>query len=350
VGATEAINDAQPGQALTMIAAQTASALSAQATSVIMLDESGERLVFQAAVGQASPGLVGKTFSSNLGIAGHVVRSGKVAVINDATRDTRFYRGIDRKTQFQTRGVVCAPLRREGRIIGVVEAINKKDGAFDSSDASLLRVFANLAAAGAGPSGPALDNDCRFVLQGDVWELSYRDGEIETGHYSRSAGRGFTYFHELMSRPGTPVSATDLVRTTSPAPTADARRIDTSSSQEAFDRTALRAVYERIEELKAQIETAQRTGDRTEQSVFENELEQLRTQLQSDIRFQGRVRSLTSESTDRKAREAVRIALRRARAQIARAMPRLAEHLEASVAVDRFDFVYRPAGNVDWEL
>ncbi len=350
LGASDAINDAgHPEQALSTIAERTATALAAQATSVIMLDDTGDRLVFQAAVGECGDDLVGRTFSANLGIAGHVVRSGEITLINDATRDNRFYRGIDRKTLFQTRDVVAAPLRRDGRIIGVVEAINKKDGQFDADDAALLGVFANLAAAGAQQAG-ITDNDYRFALNGDVWELAYRDGDIETGHYPRSAGRGFTYFRELISRPGRPVSSVDLVRASSPAPAETPAPIDASTRQEAFDRTALRAIYERVEELKLQIQEAERDGNQTEQAVFEHELEQLREQLQQDIRFQGRVRSLTSESTDRKAREAVRIALRRARGQIARNMPALAAHLEASVIVDGYDFVYRPTEDVDWQL
>ena len=62
-----------------------------------------------------------------------------------------------------------------------------------------------------------------------------------------------------------------------------------------------------------------------------HELEQLRNQLQRDTGIGRTLRSLGAQPPERKARESVRLALARARGQMARAMPQLACHLKQNV-------------------
>src|SRR5262249_7282361 len=85
-------------------------------------------------------------FDSNLGIAGHVAAMGTPMLVRDVSQDRYFFRGIDDKSSFQTRGLVAAPLIYRGEIIGVVEVLNKVAGEFDSQDLDLLQIFGNLAA------------------------------------------------------------------------------------------------------------------------------------------------------------------------------------------------------------
>ena len=52
--------------------------------------------------------------------------TGQVLNIRDAYADPRFNPAFDRVTGFQTRSMLCAPVRnREGKIIGVTQAMNK---------------------------------------------------------------------------------------------------------------------------------------------------------------------------------------------------------------------------------
>lgn len=73
--------------------------------------------------------------SSNEGIAGAVFTTGHAEIIHDAYEDDRFRARFDEETGFRTRSIVAAPVRTpKGGVIGVIQALNKKHGAFDDTD------------------------------------------------------------------------------------------------------------------------------------------------------------------------------------------------------------------------
>ena len=73
------------------------------------------------------------------GIAGAVYQSGVGEIVPDAYADPRFAREVDQETGFTTQSILCAPVRNtRGETIGVVEILNKQDGAFDEHDLALL--------------------------------------------------------------------------------------------------------------------------------------------------------------------------------------------------------------------
>jgi adenylate cyclase len=75
----------------------------------------------------------------DLGIAGAVFQSGVGEIVQDAYGDQRFHRDVDEQTGYQTRSLVCAPIKNaKGDTIGVAEMLNKLDGAFDTADLALL--------------------------------------------------------------------------------------------------------------------------------------------------------------------------------------------------------------------
>lgn len=92
------------------------------------------------------------------GIAGEVARTGKIANVRDAYKDSRFSSAWDERTGFRTRSVLCVPLRSQlGRIIGVIQVLNKRagngpwdgggdDAFFDDDDEALLMALATQAA------------------------------------------------------------------------------------------------------------------------------------------------------------------------------------------------------------
>jgi GAF domain-containing protein len=81
------------------------------------------------------------------GLAGWVARTGRPVSVPDAYADGRFDPSVDRRTGFQTRSVACAPLPdRAGRVIGVLEAVDRRAAAFGEEEERLLGAVASQAA------------------------------------------------------------------------------------------------------------------------------------------------------------------------------------------------------------
>lgn len=132
---------------LQAIAQCSADVLNAEAASVILHDRARKKLIFRAAIGVFGAMLLGQEFDDQLGIAGRVLHSGQAVLVPDVQTHPDFFAGIDEKSTFITRGMVVAPLRCKGVIIGVVEVLNKRGNApFTELDVDILQVFANLAA------------------------------------------------------------------------------------------------------------------------------------------------------------------------------------------------------------
>jgi adenylate cyclase len=76
------------------------------------------------------------------GVAGHVFTTGKGVIIPDPYSDPRFNRTFDQQTGFQTRNILCAPLRTlRGDLIGAAQLLNKVDGGFTEQDLALLEAI-----------------------------------------------------------------------------------------------------------------------------------------------------------------------------------------------------------------
>jgi sigma-B regulation protein RsbU (phosphoserine phosphatase) len=81
------------------------------------------------------------------GIAGYVAARGEVLNIPCAYDDPRFVSAFDQTTGYRTETVLAAPMRNPQQgIIGVVQLLNKKGGAFTERDERLLAAMAAQAA------------------------------------------------------------------------------------------------------------------------------------------------------------------------------------------------------------
>jgi two-component system, OmpR family, phosphate regulon sensor histidine kinase PhoR len=109
------------------------------------------------------------------GIAGQVALSGEPLIVNNVYKDQRFFSRIDRDSGFRTHSILCVPLKVEQRVIGVLEAINKRIGNFHESDLRLLQAIAS-------PLAAAIEN---ARLHGDVLAEKRR---VETIFASMSEG------------------------------------------------------------------------------------------------------------------------------------------------------------------
>ena len=76
------------------------------------------------------------------GIAGYVAARGKSIIVNDTEKSPHFFPIIDDASGFKTRSALCVPMISQGKVIGVIEVMNKIDGDFDPEDKDLLQSIA----------------------------------------------------------------------------------------------------------------------------------------------------------------------------------------------------------------
>jgi signal transduction histidine kinase/putative methionine-R-sulfoxide reductase with GAF domain len=85
-----------------------------------------------------------------MGISGYVAKTGEVINIQDAYHDSRFDPSTDKKTGYTTRSILCMPIRepvkdeqQTGKIMAVIQILNKTDGVFTRQDEELLSSLAS---------------------------------------------------------------------------------------------------------------------------------------------------------------------------------------------------------------
>jgi GAF domain-containing protein len=147
----------------------------AKASSVFLLDEDADELVFEAVAGGGSEGLVGRRFPSSTGVAGWVLVTRQPLVIDDLAQDTRFARDVAESTGYVPRSLMAVPLLVDDRILGVLEVLDRPNvEPFSLAEMDLLGLLGNQAAI-------ALD-----LLQRARRARAALDGE---GELARFAGR-----------------------------------------------------------------------------------------------------------------------------------------------------------------
>ncbi len=121
--------------------------LDASDGSLMLVDEETDELVFVLVHGIRREALPGYRFNRRKGIAGWVAENAKPAIVNNVRADSRFMTDVDERFAFETHSMVAVPLVARGRVLGVIEVINKRTGEnFTEEDASLLSILATLAA------------------------------------------------------------------------------------------------------------------------------------------------------------------------------------------------------------
>ena len=81
-------------------------------------------------------------FPNHLGIAGTVFIEAETVNIPYAYADLRFNPGVDKKTGYFTRSILCVPVvNKSGKTIGAAQCLNKQGGPFTAEDESRLKAF-----------------------------------------------------------------------------------------------------------------------------------------------------------------------------------------------------------------
>lgn len=114
-----------------------------RATLFLLDDETGE---FCSKISHA-----GQTYEVRIqrgqGLAGWVAQTGRTLNVKDAYQDVRFNAEWDRRTGYRSGSTLCVPVRNHhGRIIGVLQVLNRHAGYFTVDDESMLTALAAQAA------------------------------------------------------------------------------------------------------------------------------------------------------------------------------------------------------------
>jgi len=132
---------------LTIIMDIAKTVMRCEASSLMLIDEATNELVFKVALGEKGELVEKFRLKMGQGIAGWVAQHEESALVADAAKDRRFFKGVDKETGFKTRSVLCVPLKVKDKTIGILQALNPTDRkCFDDADRQLFEAFASQAA------------------------------------------------------------------------------------------------------------------------------------------------------------------------------------------------------------
>jgi len=132
---------------LSLIIQTAAETLSCEAASILLYDEKLRQLFFAASTGNGAEKLAEIAVPLDNSLAGTIFRTREPIILNRIEGDPRHNPEASRHIGFTTKALLGVPLHiRDGRSIGVLEALNKKKGSFTEDDKNLLVVLASHAA------------------------------------------------------------------------------------------------------------------------------------------------------------------------------------------------------------
>lgn len=148
------------GALLQQIVASVVEILNVEAASIMLQDPATGELRFEIASNLKPHETERIAVPLDRSIAGWIFTHGEPRVIEDVTKDPKHYRQVDSATRFITRNLLGVPLKTHTKVIGVVQALNKRGAEkFTGEDISLLTVLASQA-------GVAIEN-ARLFMQSD---------------------------------------------------------------------------------------------------------------------------------------------------------------------------------------
>jgi len=118
-----------------------------QAASILLVDPQTGELRFEAASDISSGTRDALVVPKEGSVAGWVVTHGEYVLVPDAPNDPRWFQDVEKSVKTKTRNMLAVPMRAHTRIIGALEALNKRDDApFTEEDVNTLTTLAAQAA------------------------------------------------------------------------------------------------------------------------------------------------------------------------------------------------------------
>lgn len=131
-------------QLLTKMAEASTKLLSAERASIFLWDKANKELIGRPALGVPNGEL---RIPDDTGIVGQVVQTGETRRVDGDVGQEEIDRSVDKQLKFQTKTLLCVPLRGEdGQLFGAFEMINKRGGNFSDDDEAALVELADHAA------------------------------------------------------------------------------------------------------------------------------------------------------------------------------------------------------------
>jgi PAS domain S-box-containing protein len=122
--------------------------LNADGVAVLLLD--GKQLVLEAVGGAGTVSLVGRRMPAAGGVAGEVIQSGVAVLVDNVAEQVKIHRPVEQFTVYDTGSLLAAPLKLQGQVIGVIEAVHEAPRRFAPDDLQLLEAVASWAAIAIG--------------------------------------------------------------------------------------------------------------------------------------------------------------------------------------------------------
>jgi hypothetical protein len=216
--------------------------------------------------------------------------------------------------------------------------------------AALLFGFAARPPGAHMPAPPApVSPTAEFRLEGEYWTLAFRGPPFRLAD-----SKGLRYIHRLLETPGVEVYALDLEIGPHAAPATivpdeEGVHSDPPTRQDIVDQPALKAYRTRIEELRVELEEADRNNDPERASQAREELEFLLDEV-SNVTRPGGGPAKVRDETER-ARVNVTRVIKSAIQKIREQDPSLGHHLDHDIRTGTY-CVYQPdpATSPDWVL
>ena len=112
--------------------------------SLFLNDEETNELYSRVAQGELTREI---RILNTVGIAGAIFSSKQGEIIHDVYSDKRFNKEVDQETGYKTKNMICSPVKTvDGRIIGVIQVLNKKKGRFTKDNLNFVDAIATQAA------------------------------------------------------------------------------------------------------------------------------------------------------------------------------------------------------------
>lgn len=116
--------------------------LQCEAATLFFVDPSSNELIFEVLVGFEVEGLIGKRIPPGTGVAGKVAQNRAAMIINQANPQDHWVFHYEGGIGIQPRSILAVPMIYQTRLIGVIEAVNKRDGSpFTASEQDLLNAL-----------------------------------------------------------------------------------------------------------------------------------------------------------------------------------------------------------------
>jgi len=116
-----------------------------EAASVLLWNAKTHQLFFAASTSESADELIGKPVPMD-SIAGTVLMQNKIIQVDNARNDPRHYNQVDEDVEFVTRSLLTVPMTYKDRVIGVVQALNKRQLPWTQDDRHYLEILSSQAA------------------------------------------------------------------------------------------------------------------------------------------------------------------------------------------------------------